>query len=182
MTKNRLEAFSDGGLAIIITIMVLELGQPKGDKLSDLAQLFPTLLGYLLSFFFIAIYWINHHNTLHNVEKVNYKILWCNIIWLFIMSFIPFATVWVGSHPTSFLPISFYFGDMAFASIAFHFMYYFILEENGEKKNFKLDLRSILSLITYSLAAMLGGFCPLVAYIVVALVSLWWAFPTKTKT
>ena len=94
MEKNRLEAFSDGVLAIIITIMILELSQPAGDKLKDLLELGPTILAYILSFLFIAIYWVNHHLIFHGAERINVKILWCNIAWLFVMSFIPFATAY----------------------------------------------------------------------------------------
>jgi len=179
MEKNRLEAFSDGVLAIIITIMVLELKQPVGDGLKDFLQLGPTLLAYLLSFVFVAIYWVNHHATFHKVERINVKILWCNIAWLFVMSFIPFTTAWVGTYPSSWAPLSVYFADMALASITFHLMYYFIAKEGVEK--FRLDLRSILSLVVYSLAAMLGGFCPIAAFIVVAAVSCWWIIPEKKK-
>lgn len=92
MEKNRLEAFSDGVLAIIITIMILELKQPVGAALSDFLALMPTLLAYLLSFVFVAIYWVNHHLMFQQAEKINVKILWCNIAWLFVMSFIPFCT------------------------------------------------------------------------------------------
>lgn len=181
MEKNRLEAFSDGVLAIIITIMVLELKQPAGDKLADFWELGTTLLSYLLSFMFVAIYWVNHHLIFHNVEKVNLKILWCNIIWLFVMSFIPFVTAWVGTYPTSWAPLSIYFGDMFLASVAFHFMYYFIISGCTEKKKFKLNMRSIISLLVYFLATVLGGFCPIAAFIVVAIVSLWWIIPEKQK-
>ena len=180
MERNRLEAFSDGVLAIIITIMVLELKQPVGDSIGDLWALAPVLLAYLVSFLFIAIYWVNHHILLNKAKKVNLKILWCNIGWLFVMSFIPFTTVWVGSYPNSFAPISVYFADMALASIAFHLMYYFITCENKEK--FKLGVRSIVSLAIYILATCFGGFFPTVSIIVVALVSCWWIFPEKRKT
>ena len=179
MEKNRLEAFSDGVLAIIITIMVLELGLPAGKHFKDFAALGPILLSYLLSYFFIAIYWINHHQTFHHIERVNLKILWCNIVWLFIMSFIPFTTAWVGKYPTAWAPLCIYFGDMALACITFHLMYYFIAKEAGER--FALDARSIASLSIYSLAAGLGGFCPVAAFVVVALVSLWWVVPQKKK-
>ena len=179
MEKNRLEAFSDGILAIIITIMVLELKQPVGGKLSDLLELTPILLTYLVSFMFIAIYWINHHHTFHKVETVNVPILWCNIAWLFVMSFIPFTTAWVGSYPTSFAPLAVYFADMALASITFHLMYFAIVRENKQK--FKLDSRSIISLITYSAAAVFGGFCPIAAFIAAAIVSCSWIIPEKRK-
>ena len=181
MTKNRLEAFSDGVLAIIITIMILELGQPLGSGIKDLLTLGPTLLGYLLSFFFLAIYWVNHHLAFHDVETINLKVLWCNIIWLFIISFIPFATAWAGKYPSDWAPVTVYFADMALASVAFHVMYYFIACENGTKHSFRLDLRSIVSLVAYSLAAAAGWLCPIAAYIVVAVVSLWWIVPKKKQ-
>ena len=180
MEKNRLEAFSDGVLAIIITIMILELKQPVSDGWGDLFALWPTLLAYLLSFMFIAIYWVNHHLILHAAEQINVGILWCNIAWLFVMSFIPFTTAWVGSHPSSWAPLTVYFADMSLASIAFHLMYYLIMRENKQK--FQLGLRSIVSLITYFLAACLGGFCPVAAFIAVAVVSAWWIVPLKKKS
>ncbi|MBO4422680.1 MAG: DUF1211 domain-containing protein [Clostridia bacterium] len=179
MEKNRLEAFSDGVLAIIITIMILELKQPLGDGWGDLWSLWPTLLAYLLSFFFIAIYWVNHHLIFQSAEKINLKILWCNIVWLFVMSFIPFATAWVGSYPTSFVPLCLYFADMFLASVAFHLMYFLILRERGEK--FRWTPRGVISLAVYFLAAALGGFCPVAAFIVVAVVSCWWIFPERKK-
>ena len=146
MEKNRLEAFSDGVIAIIITIMVLELKQPVGDRLKDLSALIPTLLAYFLSFMFIAIYWVNHHLMFQRANKINLKILWCNIIWMFVMSFIPFTTAWVGTYPTSWAPLAIYFLDMTLASITFHLMYYLIIKENGEK--FYLTPRGIISLLT----------------------------------
>lgn len=181
MDKNRLEAFSDGVLAIIITIMVLELKQPVGDKWGDLLALSPVLLSYLLSFLFVAIYWVNHHIIFHQVNRVNYPILWCNIAWLFVMSFIPFTTAWIGSNPTSFAPVSLYFADMLLACLTFHLMVYLIARENGTADQFKLSARNIVSIITYTLAAAVGGFCPIAAYIVVALVTCWWIFPEKRK-
>ena len=176
-----MEAFSDGVLAIIITIMVLELKQPEGEGFKDLMALAPTLLAYVLSFLFVAIYWVNHHLIFQKAELVNVKILWCNIAWLFVMSLIPFATAWVGSYPTSWVPVSLYFADMALAAITFHVMYYLIACERGEKATFRLSARNIVSLVTYTLAALIGGFCPTVAYIIVALVTCWWIFPEKKK-
>ena len=179
MDKNRLEAFSDGVLAIIITIMILELKQPLGDSFSDFWELAPTLLAYFVSFFFIAIYWVNHHHLFHSAETINVKILWCNIGWLFVMSFIPFATAWVGTYVSSWAPLTLYFADMVLACITFHLMSYFIAREKGEK--FRLGLRSILSLVIYTLAALLGGFCPIAAFIAVALISASWIIPEKKK-
>ena len=179
MEKNRLEAFSDGVLAIFITIMVLELKQPAGDSLGNLLELGPILIAYLLSFLFIAIYWVNHHLIFQKAERINMKILWCNIAWLFVMSFIPFGTAWVGTYPTSWVPVCIYFADMALAAITFHLLYYLIMLENEEP--FRLSARNIISLITYTAAAAVGGFCPTVAYVIVAAVTCWWIVPEKKK-
>ena len=179
MEKNRLEAFSDGVLAIIITIMILELRQPAGDSLKDLLALGPTLLAYLLSFLFISIYWINHHHIFRIAEQINVKILWCNIAWLFFMSFIPFATAWIGTYPASRVPIGLYFADMFLASVSFLLMYGLILRERGER--FEWTLRGALSPVIYFLAAALGPMCPVAAYIAVAAVSFWWIFPERAR-
>ena len=180
MEKNRLEAFSDGVLAIIITIMVLELTLPAGNAFKDFAAILPLLLTYLLSFFFVAIYWVNHHIMFNIAERINLKILWVNIVWMFVISLIPFTTAWVGKYPTSWAPLSIYFGDMALACITFHIMYALILREKGEKVTF--GVRNYASLAVYALAAGLGGFCPIAAFVVVAAVSLWWIVPNKKKT
>lgn len=180
MEKNRLEAFSDGVLAIIITIMVLELRLPAGDTIEDLMELTPTILSYLLSFAFVAIYWVNHHMIMHDAERVNVGILWCNIVWLLALSFIPFTTAWVGSYPMSWAPVSLYFMDMFLAAVTFHLMYFLIISEAGVRNEFSLSLRSDISMLVYLLAAVLGGFYPPVAYVAVALVTCWWIIPEKT--
>lgn len=177
MNKGRLEAFSDGVLAIIITIMILELKQPDSDRIQDLLALGPTLLAYLLSFLFIAIYWVNHHLLFNRVEKVSVGILWCNIAWLFVMSFIPFGTAWVGSYPESWAPLTLYFADMALACIMFHVMAFLIARCRGER--FRLGARGVASLVVYCGAAALGWLCPIAAYVVVAAVSAWWIVPEK---
>ena len=177
MDKNRLEAFSDGVLAIVITIMVLELTLPVGDTLKDFADIIPLLLTYALSFFFVAIYWVNHHIMFNITEKVNLKIIWANIVWLFVISLIPFTTAWAGKYPNSFTPLCVYFLDMALACIVFHLMYLFILIE--KKQKVKFGVRNIISLIVYVAAAAVGGFCPIASFIVVSIVSLWWVIPEK---
>ena len=177
MEKNRLEAFSDGVLAIIITIMILELKTPSGCGVEDLLGLCPVLVAYVISFVFIATYWVNHHLIFVKAPRINVGILWCNMAWLFAMSFIPFATAWVGSYPTSWVPLSLYFADLAVAAITFHLMYYLIARE--QKKPFRLSVRNYVSLATYILAAALGGFCPVAAYIIVAAVTCWWIIPEK---
>ncbi len=179
MGKNRLEAFSDGVLAIVITIMILELKQPIGDQWGDFAALWKTLATYLQSFFFIAIYWVNHHWLFNDAKQVNVRILWSNIAWLFVMSFIPFTTAWVGTYPSSRAPLCLYFGDMALTCITFHLLYYFIFKDNHPGQKFRPGIRSIVSLIFYCVAAVLGGFCPIAAFIIAAAVSLWWVIPEK---
>src|SRR4051812_14077686 len=108
MTKSRLEAFSDGVIAIIITIMVLELKIPHGSTLNDLYALAPVFISYCLSFLFVGIYWGNHHHLLHTVHAVNSKIIWANMHLLFWLSLIPFATGWMGENHFAQLPVAIY--------------------------------------------------------------------------
>src|SRR6478735_3495131 len=108
MSKNRLEAFSDGVLAIIITIMVLELKAPHGVDLGDLKPLLPVFLSYVLSFIYIAIYWNNHHHLMHTVKDVNGAILWANLHLLFWLSLFPFATAWIGESHVTPIPTALY--------------------------------------------------------------------------
>ncbi len=159
--------------------MVLELKQPAGDGPGDLLTLGPTLLAYAISYLFIAIYWVNHHLIFRLADRINRRILWCNIAWLFTLSFIPFTTAWVGSWPRSWVPLCLYFADMALACYTFHQLYYLVLQERGEP--FRLSLRGAMSVIVYTGAALLGGFCPPAAFAAVAAVSLWWIAPLKKK-
>ena len=108
MKSNRLEAFSDGVIAIIITIMVLEMEVPEEVTLEALIQLLPVFISYLISFIYLGIYWINHHHLLHTVKRVNGKILWANLHLLFWLSLIPFATSWVGENHTNTASLAFY--------------------------------------------------------------------------
>jgi uncharacterized membrane protein len=108
MNKGRLEAFSDGVFAIIITIMVLELHAPEGASLEDLKPLLPKLISYLLSFVYIAIYWNNHHHVFQVVKHVNGRVLWSNILLLFCLSLVPFVTAWMGENHFSSLPVALY--------------------------------------------------------------------------
>lgn len=181
MGKNRLEAFSDGVLAIIITIMVLELKEPAGERFSDFLELWPTLLAYILSFLFVATFWVNHHMLFQKVEHINVKILWCNIAWLFVMSLIPFATAWVGAYPNSGIPLAVYFTDMALGALTFHLMYSLIAAEEGQKMTTKQKVRNFVSFGIYILMAVVAGFCPIAAYIIVAVVTCWRIVPEKKK-
>jgi uncharacterized membrane protein len=122
MTRNRLEAFSDGVIAIIITIMVLELRVPHGTSLSDLRPLMPVFLSYVMSFVYLGIYWSNHHHLLQVVEHVNGGVLWANLHLLFWLSLIPFVTAWMGENGFAAMPVALYGVVLLFAAIA-----YFIL-------------------------------------------------------
>ena len=117
MTKNRLEAFSDGVMAIIITIMALELKVPHGNDLSALAALAPVFLSYVLSFVYIAIYWNNHHHLFQIVHHVNGPILWANMHLLFWLSLVPFATAWSGENDFAALPVAVYGGVLFMAAV-----------------------------------------------------------------
>lgn len=119
MSKNRLEAFSDGVIAIIVTIMVLELKIPHESSWLALAPLIPKLLGYLLSFVIVAIMWVNHHHVMHPVESVDNRLLWANNVMLFWMSLIPFATGYMSEHYLSPVPVAVYGIDMTLCGLSF---------------------------------------------------------------
>src|SRR5437762_1979597 len=122
MNKTRLEAFSDGVLAIIITIMVLELRIPHGAELKDLAPLCPVFVSYLMSFVFIGIYWGNHHHLLHTVHQVTSKIIWSNLHLLFWLSLIPFTTGWMGENNFDNMPVALYSANLLCCGIAYYIL------------------------------------------------------------
>ena len=117
MTKGRMEAFSDGVLAIIITIMVLEMKVPHGDTLEALKPLLPVFISYVLSFVYLGIYWNNHHHMLHAAHKINGTVLWANIHLLFWLSLIPFVTGWMGENNFTTIPVAFYGGVLLMAEL-----------------------------------------------------------------
>src|SRR4051795_10977245 len=119
MTKSRLEAFSDGVFAILITILVLELRVPQGDDLAALAPLLHVFLAYVLSFIYLGIYWNNHHHMLHATGHINGKILWANLHLLFWLSLVPFVTGWMGENHFATLPTAIYGADMLASGIAY---------------------------------------------------------------
>src|SRR5882672_5734637 len=118
MGKGRLEAFSDGVIAVIITIMVLELKAPHGTDLPALAHLVPALLSYVLSFVFVGIYWNNHHHMLHAAQHIDGRVLWANLHLLFWLSLVPFTTGWVGEHPAAAIPTAIYGGVFLMSGFA----------------------------------------------------------------
>ena len=119
MTRGRLEAFSDGVIAIILTIMVLELRPPHGTGLADLGPLLPKFSSYLLSYVYLAIYWNNHHHLMHAVERVNGRVLWANVNLLFWLSLVPFTTAWMGEHGAAAVPVAVYGTVLLLAAVAY---------------------------------------------------------------
>ena len=183
MNKTRLEAFSDGVLAIIITIMVLEIKVPHGVDFVDLKPLFPKFLSYVLSFIYIGIYWNNHHYLIHGMTKVNGKILWANLHLLFWLSLIPVATGWMGEHNFAKASMTLYGVVLVFSSIAYFILQRIIIISEGENsilaRAIGKDFKGIASTILYILGIICSFFSEWIsgaAYLAVALI---WLIPDK---
>jgi uncharacterized membrane protein len=178
MTTNRLEAFSDGVLAIIITIMVLELKVPEGDSLSALEPLMPTFMTYVLSFIYLGIYWSNHHHLMHSYKSVNGKILWANLHLLFWLSLFPFATGYMGENHFQELPTALYGFVLSMASIAWNILQK-TLQYNHPDLNLKPTnkLKPIFSIILYILATGISFVYPIAAASIYVLVAIYWFLP-----
>jgi len=181
MTKNRLEAFSDGVIAILITIMVLELTIPHGDKLGDLWGLRYVFISYVLSFVYLAIYWNNHHHMLYVTERVTGGVLWANMHLLFWLSLVPFVTGWMGEGGFAPTPTAVYGVVMLMAAIAFYILQRAIVHSQGEgsllAKAIGRDLKGKASPILYAIAIPAAFWQPWVSYGVYALVALMWVIP-----
>jgi uncharacterized membrane protein len=184
MPKERLTAFSDGVIAIIITIMVLELKVPHGADLAALAKVLPVLLAYVLSFIYVAIYWNNHHHLLHTVSKVTASILWANMHLLFWLSLIPFATGWSGENRGTKLPTAVYGASLLMAAIAYSILQAVIIRAHGGSestlaKALGLDVKGKLSLLLYIAAIAAAFYRPWIAYAIYVVVALMWLVPDR---
>lgn len=183
MNSNRLEAFSDGVLAIIITIMVLELKVPHGTDLEELEPLLPVFLSYILSFIYVGIYWNNHHHMMHAVQKVNGGILWANLHLLFWLSLIPFVTGWLGENHFAELPMALYGVVLLMAAIAYFILQNRILAVQGKDsllaKALGKDLKGKASPIIYIVAIIASFYSPWIAGALYILVALLWLIPDK---
>ncbi len=183
MEKNRLEAFSDGVLAIIITIMVLELKVPHGEGLEAVIPLLPVFLSYVLSFIYIGIYWNNHHHMLHTVKRVKGPILWANLHLLFWLSLIPFATGWMGENHFSSTPSMIYGVVLFMAALAYWVLQNLIIASQGEesllKKAVEQDWKGKLSLVLYLLAIVVAPWANWLSMSIYVLVALLWLIPDK---
>jgi uncharacterized membrane protein len=181
--KGRIEAFSDGVLAIIITIMVLELRVPAGAAFSDLRPVLPTLLSYLLSFIYVGIYWSNHHHLLHAVKGIRGLDLWANLHLLFWLSLTPFATRWLGEHPQDTAPVALYGADLFMAAVAYTVLVTALLRHEGADsvlaKAIGRDLKGWASLALYAVAIAAAFVLPAASIAIYVIVALTWLIPDR---
>ncbi len=183
MKTSRLEAFSDGVLAIIITIMVLELEAPHGDSLAVLAPLLPPFLSYVLSFVYIGIYWNNHHHMLHATQSVTGGILWANLHLLFWLSLFPISTAWMGENHFATLPTVLYGVVLLMASLAYWVLQRAIIASQGSNsllaRAVGRDLKGKLSPLLYVLAIPAAFYSPWMSEALYVFVALMWLVPDR---
>lgn len=183
MQKERLLAFSDGVIAIIITIMVLELKVPHGAELSDLTKLWPTLLSYVMSFVYVAIYWNNHHHMMHLVQRVNGAVLWANTHLLFWLSLVPFATDWMGQNQFAPVPVAVYGVSLFMPAVAYYIFERVLIACEGPGSELaqaiQVDFKEIISLLVYGVAIPLALWQPWVACVLYGLVACIWFIPDR---
>ncbi len=183
MTRSRLEAFSDGVIAILITIMVLELKIPRGTDWQALRPLTPVFLVYMLSFLFLGIYWNNHHHMLHATERINGAILWANLHLLFWLSLIPFGTGWMGENHVAPLPTALYGVVLLMAAIAYTILQTTIVAHQGPQSKLREavggDFKGKLSIASYVAAIPLAFVSPWIAIGLYVFVALLWLVPDR---
>ena len=183
MKTSRLEAFSDGVLAIIITIMVLELKTPEEITIEGLIPEIPNLISYLISFIYLGIYWNNHHHLFQATEKVNGKILWANLHLLFWLSLIPFATSWLGEHHDKSIPLAFYGFILLMSGFAFFILQRVIIKSHNRefilRSTIGKNLKGKISLVIYIIGLVLSFYYPWLAIGCYILVAILWIVPDK---
>jgi uncharacterized membrane protein len=183
MNKTRLEAFSDGVIAIIITIMVLELKVPHGTDLATLEPLVPVFLSYVLSFIYLAIYWNNHHHMLHTSRNVTGRMLWANLHLLFWLSLIPFATGWMGENHFAEMPTALYGFVLLMAAVAYYWLEQTIIAAQGRDSVLRQavgrDWKGIASTILYVSAILVAFTSHWMSKAIYVLVALMWLVPDQ---
>ena len=183
MNKNRLEAFSDGVLAIVLTIMVLELHAPHGTDWPALQALLPTFLSYVLSFLYVGIYWNNHHHMLHAVERVSGLAMWANLHLLFWLSLFPLATVWMGENCRASAPTALYGGVLLMAALAYVLLQNALIRNHGSEallaRAVGHDGKGKLSLLLYALGMALSFVQPVLAQVLYVSVAAMWLVPDR---
>lgn len=181
MGKTRLEAFSDGVIAIIITIMVLELKVPHGENLRDLLSVAPVMLSYVLSFIYVGIYWNNHHHMLHLVKSINGLTLWANLHLLFWLSLIPFATAWMGENHFAAAPMALYGAVLLMSGMAYYLLAQCLMAHHGKDSALAAalgrDRKGILSIVIYAVAIPLSFASPWLAFALYIFVAGMWHIP-----
>jgi len=183
MGKGRLEAFSDGVIAIIITIMVLEMKVPHGASIKALLPLFPVFLSYALSFVYVGIYWNNHHHMLHTLNRVTGGILWANLHLLFWLSLIPFTTGWMGENHFESVPAALYGGILFMAAVAYVILQLTIIASQGENSSLQRavgdDWKGNMSPVVYLLGIVAAYWSPALSVTLYVLMALVWLVPDK---
>jgi uncharacterized membrane protein len=181
MGKSRVEAFSDGVIAIIITIMVLELKVPHGEDFAALRELWPVFLSYVLSFVYIGIYWSNHHHLIHTVTKVNGRIMWANLHLLFWLSLVPFTTGWMGENHFASMPVMLYGINLLAAALAYELLSNAIIATHGIDSTLGRAViggkKDLISIAAYVLAIAVALFEPWISCAVFAFVAAMWLVP-----
>ena len=183
MTKGRMEAFSDGVLAIIITIMVLEMKVPHGDTLETLRPVLPVFISYVLSFVYIGIYWNNHHHMLQAAHKISGTVLWANTHLLFWLSLIPFVTGWMGENNFTTIPVALYGLVLLMAGVAYYLLAHCLTGLHGRDSEFTnalgSDRKGKVSVIIYAFGIALCFLHPLIGFTLYVLVAVMWFIPDK---
>jgi len=181
MTRNRMEAFSDGVIAIILTIMVLELRVPHGTDLASLGPLLPKFASYVMSFAMLGIYWNNHHHLLHAIKQVDGRVLWANLHLLFWLSLVPFVTAWSGDTHFAALPVAAWGAVQFMAGVGYFLLVRALLALHGKDSILAAaigrDFKGIVSLILYFIAMGLAWVNPMIAVTIYVLVGVMWLVP-----
>ncbi|MFL5243324.1 MAG: TMEM175 family protein [Gemmataceae bacterium] len=183
MKKGRLEAFSDGVLAIIITIMVLDLKAPQGSDIVSLAPLLPTLLSYMLSFVHVGIYWNNHHHLFQATQHVNGRVLWANLHLLFWLSLVPFVTNWLGVSHFATWPVATYGTVLLFSGLAYYILVRVLIGHHGRESTIATaignDFKGKASVAIYLVAILAAFIHPWIACALYCLVAVIWLVPDR---
>ncbi|HXI45505.1 MAG TPA: TMEM175 family protein [Candidatus Acidoferrales bacterium] len=181
MSKSRMEAFSDGVIAILITIMVLEFGTPHGTDLSALGPLLPVLLAYVLSFANLGIYWNNHHHLLQAASHVDGRVLWANLHLLFWLSLIPFGTSWIGENDFAAVPMAAYGVILLMSALAYGLLVRALIRREGRESTIAVaigrDVKGLISPALYAIAIPVALVAPLVAFAIYVGVAVIWFVP-----
>jgi uncharacterized membrane protein len=183
MSKGRLEAFSDGVIAVIITIIVLEMKAPHGDEPAALLPLIPVFMSYVLSFLYVGIYWNNHHHMFHATQRISGAVLWANLHLLFWLSLVPFVTAWMGENHFAAMPTALYGVILFFAAVAYTILQSVLVATEGQDSLLKAaigrDFKGKLSMVAYASAIGLAFMWQWLAGLIYLLVALMWLIPDR---